>query len=97
MNVLASCIIQEECAESCNDETVADGRQEATKRDAADSDRELQAQYLRDIGGRWHIDGTRQRQYHGFTLLMGVVLSDCGLESNGRVVRPLELEGQLCV
>jgi hypothetical protein len=26
----------------------------------------------------WHIDGTRQRQYHGFTLLMGVALSDCG-------------------
>jgi len=96
-SVPSSCTIRGECAEGSNDETVAGGRREATERDAADGDRELQAEYLRDIGVRWHIDGTRQRQYHGFTLLMGVALSDCGLENSGRVVRPSELEGQLCV
>ena len=32
-------------------------------------------------GVRWHIDGTRQRQYAGFSLLLGVALCDCTLDT----------------
>ena len=90
-----------------DDDEKAVGRwQEKTKGEKAECEREIQANNLRELGVKWHIDGTRQRQYHGFTLLMGVALSDCGLvqmvdngvngKTNG-VTLTSELEGQLCV
>ena len=110
--VKPSCTIRGECTERQqivydDDDEKAVGRwQEKTKGEKAECEREVQANNLRELGVKWHIDGTRQRQYHGFTLLMGVALSDCGLvqmvdngvngKTNG-VTLTSELEGQLCV
>ncbi|OEU15943.1 hypothetical protein FRACYDRAFT_240639 [Fragilariopsis cylindrus CCMP1102] len=110
--VKPSCTIRGECTERQqivydDDDEKAVGRwQEKTKGERAECEREVQANNLRELGVKWHIDGTRQRQYHGFTLLMGVALSDCGLvqmvdngvngKTNG-VTLTSELEGQLCV
>ena len=83
--VKPSCTIRGECTERQqivydDDDEKAVGRwQEKTKGEKAECEREVQANNLRELGVKWHIDGTRQRQYHGFTLLMGVALSDCGL------------------
>jgi hypothetical protein len=113
--VKPSCTIRGESTEKQHvvyddDEKAVGSRQEQTKGDKAECERELQAKHLRELGVKWHIDGTRQRQYHGFTLLMGVALSDCGVvhmvdnsgggggggKTNG-VSLTSELEGQLCV
>lgn len=53
----------------------------------------------RPLTGRelaWHVDGSRQRSYHPFTLLVGVALSDCGPFSSAGA-SPRELHGNLCV
>jgi hypothetical protein len=38
------------------------------------------------VGSAWHTDGLRQGKYHGFTLLVGVCLSDCLADFSGNLL-----------
>ena len=81
-HVPASCTIRRRRRQE-DEATSTPNTNSAPRQDGGEEERECcarerQATYLRALGVRWHIDGTRQRQYHGFTLLMGVALSDCG-------------------